>query len=846
MKSATTNVLLGTLCAAAMALPATAQKQQKGKDTTAIKKDSLAAALALTKFGLPAKQEALKPYKEIIPPGTITTNGLFKVHKSNDKYFFEIPDSLLGRDMLVVGRISKGSSEFRFFMGSYSGDQIGEKVIRFEKGSGNKIFLKTISYKERSADSSANGLYRSLLNNNLQSIQAVFGIKAINDSTKGNVIEITDYVNNDNSILFFDPSLKNLMGLAMMAPDRSYIEDIRSYPMNVEIKTVRTYNSRPAPNSESKTYSFELNSSIVLLPAEPMQPRFFDPRVGFFADEYINFDANSQGVKSESMIWKWRMEPREEDLEKYKRGELVTPKKPIVIYIDPLTPKKWVPYLIAGINDWQGAFETAGFKNAIMAKEAPADDSTWSIEDARHSVLVYKPSNISNAMGPSIKDPRSGEILETHISWYHNVMDVLYKWYFIQAGAIDKRAQAPQLPDSLMGELIRFVSSHEVGHTLGLRHNWGASSTVPVDSLRSKRWVEAHGHTPSIMDYARFNYVAQPEDNIGPKGIFPRIGDYDKWAIEWGYKLVPSANSAAAETPVLNKRVIDKLASGKQYFFGIEKVPNDAKTYYDPRNQREDLGDDAMKASMYGIANLKRIEKHLIDWTRQPDEDYTRAGEMYMEIVKQFDLYVGHVASQVGGILTTPKTVEQQGPIYEFPTKSKQQRAVAFLNEQLFTTPAWLDDKQLSTLTPTGFSAVTAVQKKVLSQLLSPDLLDRLYAQEAFDASKAYTASQLLQDLKLGVFSELSTHKTIDPYRRMLQRVYAERLNFMLTPAPAGTISFTPTTNRDSDVMALIRAHAKELMNIIKVTTPQMSDATSRNHLQDLYERLDNGLHPKK
>lgn len=836
MTSATTSVLLGTLCAVATALPAAAQKQQKGKDTSAIKKDSIAAALAKVVF--PSKPETLKPYKEIIPPGTITTNGLFKVHQSNDKYFFEIPDSLLGRDMLVVGRISKGSSEFRFMMGTYTGDQIGEKVIRFEKGSGNKIFLKTISYKERSADSSANGLYRSLMNNNLQSIQAVFGIKAINDSTKSNVIEITDYVNADNSILFFDPVIKNLMGLGMMAPDRSYIEDVHSYPMNVEIKTVRTYNSRPFPNGEMRTYSFELNSSIVLLPAVPMQPRFFDPRVGFFADEYVNFDANSQGIKSESMIWRWRLEPKEEDLEKYKRGELVTPKHPIVIYIDPLTPKKWVPYLIAGINDWQAAFETAGFKDAIMAKEAPTDDSTWSIEDARHSVLVYKPSNISNAMGPSIKDPRTGEILETHISWYHNVMDVLYKWYFVQAGAIDKRAQAPQLPDSLMGELIRFVSSHEVGHTLGLRHNWGASSTVPVDSLRSKRWVEAHGHTPSIMDYARFNYVAQPEDNIGPKGIFPRIGAYDKWAIEWGYKLVPDAKSAAAETPVLNKRVIDKLASGKQYFFGIEKVPNDVKTYFDPRNQREDLGDDAMKASAYGIANLKRIEKHLMEWTRQPDEDYSRAGEMYMEIVKQFDLYMGHVASQVGGILTTPKTVEQAGAVYEFPTKSKQQRAIAFLNEQLFVTPSWLDDKQLASLTPPGFSAVTAIQKKVLTQLLAPDVMDRLYAQEAFDASKAYTAPQLLQDLKAGVFSELREHKPIDAYRRGLQRVYVERLIAMLLPSPA--------ISRDSDVIPLIRAHAKELANAIKAATPQIADVTSRNHLQDLYERLDSGLHPTK
>ncbi|TWV97428.1 zinc-dependent metalloprotease [Chitinophaga pinensis] len=846
MKSATTHVLLGALCALTAAVPASAQKHQKGKDTATPNKDSVAAALA--KVAFPAKQEALKPYREVIPANAITSNGLFKVHKSADKYYFEIPDSLLGRDLLVVSRISKGSSDYRpMILPTYAGDQIGEKVIRFEKSTGNKIFLQTISYRERAADSSSNGLYRSLMNNNLQPIQAAFAVKAVNDSSKSSVIEMTDYLNNDNSVFFFDAGAKALGGLNMMAADRSYIGDVHAYPMNIEIKSVRTYTGRPMPvTNEVKTYSFELNSSIVLLPSIPMQSRFFDPRVGFFADEYIDFDANPQGIKTESLIWKWRLEPRREDIEKYKRGELVTPEKPIIIYIDPLTPKKWVPYLIAGVNDWQAAFEAAGFKDAIIAKEAPADDSTWSIEDARHSVLVYKPSSMANAMGPSIKDPRTGEILETHINWYHNVMDMLYKWYFIQAGAIDKRAQAPQLPDDLMGELIRFVSSHEVGHTLGLRHNWGASSTVPVDSLRSKRWVEENGHTPSIMDYARFNYVAQPEDNIGPKGIFPRIGAYDKWAIEWAYRVLPDTKSPVEETPSLNKMVMAKLASGKQYFFGIERVPWEAATHYDPRNQREDLGDDAMKAGAYGIANLKRIEKHLMDWTRQPNEDYSKAGEMYNELVKQFDLYMGHAAANIGGILTTPKTVEQAGPVYEFPAKSKQQRAMAFLQEQLFTTPMWLNDTQLAGLTKTSFAVVTNVQKKVLFQLLSPDVLDRLSLQENVEGANAYTTAQFLRELKQGIFSELAAHKTIDTYRRGLQRVYVERLLMMITPGPQNPLMPSTALSKDGDALPQIKAHAKALADSIRAAVPQTSDEMTRSHLQDLYDRLDNGLHPRK
>jgi len=835
MRPIITKVSLAALCIIAGTLSATAQKHKKGKDVAAKPDTAL-----LSKVVFPLKADAPKPYKEVIGPGAVTTNGLFKIHRLNNKYFFEIPDSLLGRDMLVVGRISRGSAEYRDMLSpTYAGDQTGEQVIRFVKGSDYKVFLQTISYKERSADTSENGLYRSLQHNNMQTIQAAFAIKAVNDSAKSVVIEMTDYITNDNSILFFDSFRKLLSGLTSFAPDKSYIEDVRSYPMNVEIRAVRTYTGKPLPPfNEIKSYSFELNSSILLLPEVPMKPRFFDRRVGFFADEYMSFDANPQGIKTQSLIWRWRMEPKPEDIERYKRGELVVPQKPIVIYIDPLTPKKWVPYLMAGINDWQAAFETAGFKDAIIAKEAPVGDTTWSIEDARHSVLVYKPSSIPNAMGPSIKDPRSGEILETHISWYHNVMEILYKWYFIQAGAIDKRAQAAQLPDSLMGQLIRFVSSHEVGHTLGLRHNWGASATVPVDSLRSKRWVEANGHTPSIMDYARFNYVAQPEDNISEKGIFPRIGAYDKWAIEWGYRFLPESKTAEDEVPVLNKKVIDKLASGKQFSFGIEKVPFDPSTFLDPRNQNEDLGDDAMKASTYGIANLKRIEKHLLEWTRRPNEDYSEPGRMYEEIVRQFERYMGHVTANIGGVMNTPKTVEQAGPVYEFPEKSKQQRAVAFLNEQLFTTPDWLNDKELSVLTNTGFESVKAVQKKILLQLISPEVLNRLQTQENILGKSAYSPVQFLREMKQGIFSELTTHKAIDPYRRGGQRIYTELVITMLPPSTR--------VPKDSDITPLIKAHAKELLAAIRSSVAMMPDASSREHLQDLYERLDNALHPKK
>jgi len=788
----------------------------------------------------------MPPYKEVIPSTALTSEGFFSAHKVKDRYFLEIPDSLLGRDVLVVNRIAK-SSVYRasFPIGgwaSYAGDEIGKCVIRFEQLTDDRIFLRTVSFNERSADSSANGMYWNLQSSNLQPIQAAFSIKAVNEARKTKVIDFTDFINSDNSVLYFEAYLKNLvLGITSVAPDRSYIEYIHAYPMNVEIRTVRTYNpiagSPLAPTPEPHTY--ELNSSMVLLPKVPMKGRPADPRVGLFNDQFVDFDADPQGVHKNGYVWRWRMEPRPEDREKYLHGELVEPEHPIVIYIDPLTPKKWVPYLVQGINDWQAAFEQAGFKNAIIGKDAPVNDSTWSMEDARHSVLVYKPSETKNAMGPNVHDPRSGEILETHISWYHNVMDILYKWYFIQAAAIDPRARTSHFDDELMGKLIRFVSSHEVGHTLGLMHNFGASSTVPVDSLRSKAWVEAHGHTPSIMDYARFNYVAQPEDNIGEKGIFPRIGDYDKWAIEWGYRYIQDTLSIQAEKTFLDNWVTHKLASGPQYFYGAQGDPlsNSGFSNPDPRDQNEDLGDDAVKAGEYGIKNLKRIAPHLLEWTKEPHGNYDRAGEMYKELVGQYGRYMGHVLKNIGGVYVTPKNTDQPGTVFAFPGRVKEQHAMAFLNAQLFATPAWLTDEHLFLLASVDFNLVTELQAKTLSALLSPELMVNLINAQAFLKDNAYTVTDLLQDLKRGIFTELSSGRAIDVYRRNLQKKYVTAI--------CGMLDKVPPAIKDNDGSSFIKAHAKELAAAIKSASLQYRDAVTKAHLADLYDRLMLTLKPK-
>lgn len=797
-----------------------------------------------------------KPYHEVITAKAISDQGLFTVHKIDDKYFFEIGDSLLGRDILVVNRISRSAAGMRTFGMGYAGDEIGRNVIRFEKGPNNRLFLRNISFAEYAKDSTS-PMFVSLTNSNIQPIAASFEIKAFSRDSAGSVIDATDYISGDNDVLFFNNSYKSAFRISSLQSDKSYVQSVRSYPINVEIKAVKTYSraggaGQPGGGSPGAVaggnITLELNSSMVVLPKVPMQPRYYDPRVGFFTVGYTDYDANPQGVKSVLMVKRWRLEPRDGDMEKYKRGELVEPKKPIVFYIDPATPKKWVPYLIQGINDWQVTFEKAGFKNAIIGKMAPtkAEDSTWSLEDARHSAIVYKPSDIANASGPSISDPRSGEIMESHINWYHNVMQLLRDWYFVQCAPVDAGARKMIFDDELMGQLIRFVSSHEVGHTLGLRHNYGSSSSVPVENLRNKAWVEANGHTPSIMDYARFNYVAQPEDNIGRAGLFPRIGDYDKWAIEWGYRLFPEYKSADDEKSSLNKWVISKLKDNRLWF-GTEVNPDD------PRSQREQVGDDGMKGGMYGIKNLQRIIPNLMEWTKEPNEDYRNLSHMYTEVTDQFTMYMGHAAKYIGGITETPKTVEEQGPVYEIVSEAKQKEAVEFLNKQLFTTPTWLIDREIFSRTgQSGLTVIGGLQDNILNRLLSVRALNKLLDAEAAMGPKAYQITEFLSDLKKGIWSELPGRKPVDMYRRNLQKSYVNILSNLLKPATAPTaisapgisITVASSNTEKSDIRSVVRAHLSQLRAEANAAAPAVTDQMTKYHLQDLVKRIDNTLNP--
>ncbi|WP_303211429.1 zinc-dependent metalloprotease [Phocaeicola coprocola] len=793
----------------------------------------------------PVKQNinGLKPYAQVITPKAKSSFGFLTVHKVDNNYFFEIPDSMLNRDILIVNRISKAPTSRQKSRVGYPGDILGSKVIRFENKDNKRILVREYSYRERSENK--DGMFQSVRNSNTQPIVANFGIETIKkDSlTRNYVINVSVFLQKENPLFSFDADSKEYIGLLNMVGEGTYIDTLKAFPKNIEISTTVTYQSKkgmsnvgfPETGSPRIPLTYELNSSMVLLPEVPMKARLFDPRVGYFTVGYTDFDSNPQGIEYKKLITRWRLEPKDEAA--YLRGELVEPKKPIIIYIDPATPKKWVPYLIQGVNDWQVAFEKAGFKNAIYALEAPTDDPSWSLEDARHSAIVYKPSDIPNASGPHINDPRTGEILETHINWYHNVMSLLRDWYMIQAGTIDEAARKMQLDDELMGQLIRFVSSHEVGHTLGLRHNFGSSHTVPVEKLRDKAWVEANGHTPSIMDYARFNYVAQPEDGITRAGIFPRIGIYDKWSIEWGYRWLPQFQTPEDEVAFSNQSIIKKLKTDVRYTFGTESDPND------PRNQSEDLGDDSMLASLYGIKNLKRIVPQILTWSYEPNKSYAGAGEIYSGVVSQFNRYLGHVTKNVAGIYSNSITVEQTDEIArEFVPANIQKRAIAFLNEQLFTTPEWLIDRQLmekAKILPVN--VICSLQSGVLARLINKNTLDKMSENEILNGKKAYTSAQMFNDLKKVIWSNLGQS---DIYKRNMQKAYVENLINLLDKKGNADKNASGKRPAYSEAPAIAHGQLTELKRLA-TSAASMTSGTAKGHYQNLITLIDNALSNK-
>lgn len=749
------------------------------------------------------KVEAPAPQPKPQPKPSVDRPGLFHVTKMKEDWFFEIPDSLMGRDFLTTTRFTSTPAN----SGLFGGEQLNQQTVYFEMVADSQIVMRArllVNYAD-----STNQINKAIIVSNENPIIGTFKVeKRLKDAFQ---IKVRQFFNEDNAAITVSSSLKRQFNLTAMVS--SFIDDIKSFPNNTEVRITKTYNSTSTSLTAARAtgkVTLGINISFVLLPKVPMQPRYYDPRVGYFTHDYNTYTDHQQRVKSVRYIARYRLEPRPEDVEKMRRGELVEPKKPIIYYIDPATPKQWRKYLIQGVNDWQVAFEKAGFKNAIRGEEWP-EDSTMSMEDARYSVIRYLASPIANAYGPHVSDPRSGEIIESHICWYHNVMSLVHDWYMVQASSIDEAARKMHYDEELMGQLIRFVSSHEVGHSLGLRHNFGASSVVPVDSLRSKVWVEKYGHTPSIMDYARFNYVAQPEDGISRQGIFPRINDYDLWAIEWGYR------------PMLDAKDVDQDHKMLESLFTQYGVKENRRLWWgdgegyrnDPRRQTEDLGDDAVKASEYGIRNLKRQIVNLSEWTKDEQDLYgENISTMWNHMASQFMRYNGHVINNIGGMLLDYQTPDQPGDFYMPQPRDKQLAALQYVKRNIITEPVWLRNVSYARRISSDPQTLTiSVGRSAILQLVN-----RVSA-----LNETYTVDEYLKDL-----TQLIVPSTAKPsrYTEQLQNTYVESL-----------ISSFKANNTASTQRAAILATLRQL----KARTA----GSSLPHFQNLNDLISRALEVK-
>ena len=755
-------------------------------------------------------------YAALLKKGGSYEKGVFNVRHIEKKWYFEISDDMLDRMFLAVSRYVSVPQNFDKF----PGEEISDNAIYFEKYDDKTLFLRAYTKSKVAAegDDIATVLDRSTNN----PIIAKFDVIGKDSVTGARLIDVTNLFMQDNMVC----GLRGVQGVGGLQPDRTFIDTIKTFPINIEVSTLRTYTegqraARPgaaptaapaAAPTQGNFMTFTINTSIVLLPEKPMQPRLQDERVGYFTKNITKFSDSAPSERT-AIISRYRLEPK--DPQAYKAGKLVEPKKQIVYYIDPATPKKWVPYLMQGINDWKEAFEAAGFKNAIVAKECPADGSV-SPDDARFCFLRYLPSETENAYGPHIIDPRSGEIIESHICWFHNVMNLLKKWYTIQCGPLDKRLKDGKIDDKLMGQLIRFVSSHEVGHTLGLRHNMGASFATPVEKLRDKAWVEKNGHTASIMDYARFNYVAQPEDGISEKGLFPRINDYDKWAIKWGYQYRPEFKDPFKEKDQLRKEVTQVLKNNPRLWYSGGEGRGQ-----DPRSQTEDLSDNSMKASDYGMKNLKRVMEKINVYAPVVEGQYKDLYDFHTAVRQQYQRYVGHVTRNIAGRFEN--SLPTQNP-YGYVPKARQKEAIDWVGRNIFDTPMWLYPEEISN--KTGFDAESEIisrQNSALSQELSPSTLITQYKQNV------YPLNEYLDDVFATVWKPLdNSNEKLNNYRRQLERSYVNNIANCINQRPAaaastntqqrtGTATAVPSTSLgQSDALLYVLQHIEKLENYLK------------------------------
>jgi len=774
------------------------------------------------------KNSKFKSYDKIITSEALTDEGLFKTHQVGADFFYEIPNDLLKRELLWVSRIAQIPSNLG---GGYmnAGSKTNEQVVSWERFQ-DKILLKVKSYAEVALDETA-AINNSVKVNNYEPVLYAFDILAFDADSTSTVIDVTQFFSTDvPSISGLSPRLRSAYKVRSLDKDRSFINSIKSFPENIEVIQDVTYTAaEPPSNGSVGSISLQMNQSMILLPKEPMQPRLNDPRVGFFTVDQIDYSSTALKADKKTYIRRWRLEPK--DPEAYARGELVEPVKPIIYYLDAGTPENLKEYIKQGIEDWQKPFETAGFKNAIIAREAPTkeEDPEFSPEDIRYSVVRYVASTTRNAVGPSVSDPRSGEIIESDIIWYHNHLRSYRNRYLLETGAANPSARTLNTKPEEIGEMMRQVIAHEVGHALGFPHNMAASYAYRVEDYRDGAFTQKNGIAASLMDYARYNYIAQPgDDNIR---FVRQMGPYDHYAANWGYRVIPNATSPEQEIKTLNDWIMEKAGDPK-YKFGRQS------SRFDPQSQTEAIGDDPVKASTYGIKNLKYVIKQLPHWTSDQTNNYDDLEELYGELLGVYSRYVGHVVTNVGGVHENLKKPLQSGTVYSRVDKKTQKESVVWIQENVLNTPTWLIDKQiLQNINPDGyFEVLRSVQTRHLNSLLSIDRLGRLINSETMD-TEYYAAIDLLKDLREGIFSE----SNLDIYKRNLQRAYVDRLEYLMTANP----STSDYNVAQSDIRALVRGQLSSLQYTLRRSLNSASNLVNQFHYKDLLARVDLIVNPQ-
>ncbi|SHF97206.1 protein of unknown function [Flavobacterium micromati] len=816
-----------TLFTTLLLLPTTQFAQSKKEKE---KQAKLAAAVTEKK-----PETTIKEYGKIVTKEAKSDEGLFTVHKVDKKYYFEIPNKLLDKDMLLVSRLSKLPSDLG---GGYvnAGSETNEQLVIWQRFQ-DKVLLKVKSYNAVADPSLPISI--SVKNNNYEPVLFAFDIVAFSTNSENTVIDVTKFYSTDvKAISGLSAAMRETYKVKAIDDSRSFITAMKSFPMNIEVVQDFTYNaSNPPVMKDAETISIQMNQSMILLPEIPMQPRLADPRVGWFTMSQIDYGSNELKSDSKTFIRRWRLEPK--DPEAYARGELVEPIKPIVYYIDPATPEKLRKYIRQGIEEWQKPFETAGFKNAIIAKDPPTkeEDPDFSPEDIRYSVIRYVASTTRNAVGPSVSDPRTGEIIESDVIWYHNHLRSYRNRYLLETGAANPSARTLNTSDEEMGEMMRFVIAHEVGHALGFPHNMGASNAYEVENYRNGSFTQKSGIAASLMDYARFNYIAQP----GDKGIrfIRQMGPYDHYALNWGYRVIPNAISPEAEVATLDKWITDK-AGDLNYKFGKQS------SSFDPTSQTEDIGNNSMKASSYGLKNLEFVASNLSKWTSDATNNYEDLDELYKEMLDVWSRYIGHVVTNVGGVYENTKKPNQKGNVFDVVPKAKQQEAMQWLQANAFASPTWLVN--LATLKNIDFSGYTerfrSLQVRHLNNVLSFERIGRLMDTEIVGANN-YNALDLLQDMRKGMWKEASSGSNVTIYRRNLQRAYLERMNFLMNEELKAGTTREFYNVAQSDVRGLVRGELNILKSSLSVAKNAAVNTETKYHYQDCIKRIEKILDPK-